>query len=86
MDGATSWQAFRKVIVPLAAPGVFTTAIISFFIAWTDFRLNRQVLDPNFAYYRMRFRDDSWARNLSALYTARSWYSPDWSKYSPSWP
>ena len=37
VDGATSWQAFHKVIVPLAAPGVFTTAIISFFIAWNDF-------------------------------------------------
>jgi multiple sugar transport system permease protein len=33
----TTWQAFRKVIVPLAAPGVFTTAIIAFFIAWNDF-------------------------------------------------
>lgn len=37
VDGATNWQAFRKVIVPLAAPGVFTTAIIAFFIAWNDF-------------------------------------------------
>lgn len=37
VDGASSWQAFRKVIVPLAAPGVFTTAIITFFIAWNDF-------------------------------------------------
>jgi multiple sugar transport system permease protein len=37
VDGATAWQAFRKVIVPLAAPGVFTTAIIAFFIAWNDF-------------------------------------------------
>lgn len=37
VDGATSWEAFRKVIVPLAAPGVFTTAIIAFFIAWNDF-------------------------------------------------
>src|SRR3954466_2226797 len=37
VDGATTWQAFRKVIVPLAAPGVFTTAILSFFIAWNDF-------------------------------------------------
>jgi len=36
-DGATSWQAFRKVIVPLASPGVFTTAIITFFTAWNDF-------------------------------------------------
>jgi multiple sugar transport system permease protein len=37
VDGATPLQAFRKVIVPLAAPGVFTTAIIAFFIAWNDF-------------------------------------------------
>jgi multiple sugar transport system permease protein len=37
VDGATSWQAFRKVIVPLALPGVFTTAIITFFTAWNDF-------------------------------------------------
>ena len=37
VDGATSWQAFRKVIVPLASPGVFTTAIITFFTAWNDF-------------------------------------------------
>ncbi|HLR58052.1 MAG TPA: carbohydrate ABC transporter permease [Beutenbergiaceae bacterium] len=37
VDGATPFQAFRKAIVPLAAPGVFTTAIIAFFIAWNDF-------------------------------------------------
>ncbi|MYM18458.1 ABC transporter permease subunit [Brevibacterium sp. 5221] len=37
VDGATPFQAFRKVIVPLASPGVFTTAIIAFFIAWNDF-------------------------------------------------
>ena len=37
VDGATSFEAFRKVIVPLAMPGVFTTAIIAFFIAWNDF-------------------------------------------------
>lgn len=37
VDGASSWQAFRKVIIPLATPGVFTTAIITFFTAWNDF-------------------------------------------------
>jgi trehalose/maltose transport system permease protein len=37
IDGATPWQAFRKVIVPLAAPGVFTTAILTFFFCWNDF-------------------------------------------------
>ncbi|GLZ15491.1 sugar ABC transporter permease [Actinomadura sp. NBRC 104425] len=37
VDGATTWQAFRKVIVPLAAPGVFTAAILTFFFCWNDF-------------------------------------------------
>ena len=37
VDGATPWQAFCKVIVPLAAPGVFTAAILTFFFAWNDF-------------------------------------------------
>lgn len=37
VDGATPWQAFRRVIVPLAAPGVFTTAILTFFFCWNEF-------------------------------------------------
>jgi multiple sugar transport system permease protein len=37
VDGATPWQAFRKVIVPLAAPGVATATILVFFFAWNDF-------------------------------------------------
>jgi len=39
VDGATPWQAFRKVIVPLAAPGVVTTAILTFFFCWNEFLL-----------------------------------------------
>jgi multiple sugar transport system permease protein len=37
VDGATPLQAFRHVIVPLAAPGVFTAAILVFIFAWNDF-------------------------------------------------
>jgi multiple sugar transport system permease protein len=37
MDGATPFQAFRSVIVPLAAPGVFSTAILVFIFCWNDF-------------------------------------------------
>jgi multiple sugar transport system permease protein len=37
VDGATSLQAFRKVIIPLAAPGVFTAAILVFIFCWNDF-------------------------------------------------
>jgi len=37
LDGATPLQAFRSVIVPLAAPGIFTTAILVFLYCWSDF-------------------------------------------------
>lgn len=47
VDGATSWQAFRKVIAPLAAPGVFTTAIIAFFTAWNDFVFSSNLTSEN---------------------------------------
>jgi len=36
-DGATPFQAFRRVIAPLAAPGMFTAAILVFVFAWNDF-------------------------------------------------
>jgi multiple sugar transport system permease protein len=37
VDGATPFQAFTRVIAPLAAPGVVTTAILVFIFAWNDF-------------------------------------------------
>jgi multiple sugar transport system permease protein len=37
VDGATPLQAFVKVIAPLAAPGIFTTAILVFLFCWNDF-------------------------------------------------
>ncbi|HIV57677.1 MAG TPA: carbohydrate ABC transporter permease [Candidatus Stackebrandtia faecavium] len=37
MDGATQFQAFRKVIVPLATPGVVTAAVLAFIQSWNDF-------------------------------------------------
>jgi multiple sugar transport system permease protein len=39
VDGATNFQAFVKVIVPLAAPGLATTAILAFIAAWNEFLL-----------------------------------------------
>jgi multiple sugar transport system permease protein len=47
VDGATQWQAFRKVIVPLAAPGVFTTAILTFFFCWNEFLLAASLTSTN---------------------------------------
>jgi trehalose/maltose transport system permease protein len=37
VDGATTFQAFRRVIVPVAAPGVFTAAILTFIATWNEF-------------------------------------------------
>jgi multiple sugar transport system permease protein len=37
VDGATPFEALRHVILPLAAPGVFTAAILVFIFAWNDF-------------------------------------------------
>jgi len=39
MDGATPGQAFRKVIAPLAAPGIVTASILVFIFAWNDLLL-----------------------------------------------
>jgi multiple sugar transport system permease protein len=37
VDGATPYQAFIKVIAPLAAPGMVTTAILVFLFCWNEF-------------------------------------------------
>jgi multiple sugar transport system permease protein len=37
IDGCSRFQSVIKIIVPLAAPGVFTTAIIAFITAWNEF-------------------------------------------------
>jgi multiple sugar transport system permease protein len=39
VDGATHFQAFRKVVVPLAAPGLVTAGLLSFIWAWNEFLL-----------------------------------------------
>lgn len=39
VDGCTPGQAFRKIILPLAAPGLFTTAILAFISSWNEFLL-----------------------------------------------
>jgi multiple sugar transport system permease protein len=39
VDGATRWQAFRKIVIPLAAPGMATAGILTFIFAWNEFLL-----------------------------------------------
>ena len=47
MDGATPFQAFTKVIAPLAAPGVVTAAILVFIFAWNDLLLALSLTSTN---------------------------------------
>ena len=37
VDGATRFQAFRKIVIPLAAPGLATAGILTFISAWNEF-------------------------------------------------
>ena len=47
IDGATPGKAFRLVILPLAAPGLFTTAILAFIAAWNEFLIASQLSDDS---------------------------------------
>jgi multiple sugar transport system permease protein len=47
VDGATPFQAFFYVIAPLAAPGVFTAAILVFIFAWNDFLFATSLTSTN---------------------------------------
>ena len=47
VDGANVWQAFYKVTIPLSAPGVVTTGILTFIFAWNEFLFaNTFLLEP----------------------------------------
>ena len=37
IDGATRWQAFIKIILPLATPGVLSAGLFSFTLSWNEF-------------------------------------------------
>jgi len=37
VDGASTWQTFWRVTVPLSVPGVVTTGLLTFILAWNDF-------------------------------------------------
>jgi ABC-type glycerol-3-phosphate transport system permease component len=37
LDGASRWQALRDVVFPVAAPGLASTAILTFLYCWNEF-------------------------------------------------
>jgi len=37
VDGATRWQAFTRIVLPVATPGLAATAILTFLYCWNEF-------------------------------------------------
>ncbi|MDH5186673.1 MAG: ABC transporter permease subunit, partial [candidate division WOR-3 bacterium] len=37
VDGCSKWQILRKIIFPVAAPGLFSTALLAFIFAFNEF-------------------------------------------------
>ena len=37
VDGATRWQAFYRIVLPLSAPGLVAVAIFSFIFSWNEY-------------------------------------------------
>jgi len=50
MDGASKWETFVKIILPLTLPGLFTSAIITFIGVWNEFLLSL-TLNSNARYH-----------------------------------
>ena len=47
VDGCTQFQAFRRVIIPVMWPGVITTGLFSFLLAYNDFAVTTTVLSES---------------------------------------
>ena len=50
VDGSTRLNTLRKIIVPVAMPGVFTTAILAFMLTWNDFLLGLSFMTSSSKY------------------------------------
>ena len=47
VDGCTRFQAFRHVIIPVMWPGVITTGLFSFLLAYNDFAVTAMLLSQD---------------------------------------
>ncbi len=74
MDGCSQWQAFYRVVLPLAAPGLVITALFSFLSAWSEYLVAAQVLQ-NEAMFTLPLGLKSFQASMSTqwgLYAAAS--------------
>jgi multiple sugar transport system permease protein len=70
IDGCTKAQAFRKVILPLAAPGLFTTAILAFIAAYNEFLLATLLSDDSTQPVTVAIAEFTGAQPQQVPYTA----------------
>lgn len=74
IDGCNRWQAFYKIIFPLAAPALVITALFSFMTAWSEYIVAAQVLQDT-SLYTLPLGLKSFESNMSTewgLYAAAS--------------
>lgn len=72
IDGCNKWQAFYKIIFPLAAPALVITALFSFMTAWSEYIVAAQVLQ-DISLYTLPLGLKSFQSNLTTewgLYAA----------------
>jgi raffinose/stachyose/melibiose transport system permease protein len=67
MDGATRWQVFYKIALPLVSPGILTVALISGLNTWNEFLISSTFLQSH---------DQQTA--VVRFYTLGGQYSSDW--------
>jgi multiple sugar transport system permease protein len=70
IDGCTKAQAFRHVILPLAAPGLFTTAILAFIAAFNEFLLATLLSDESTQPVTVAIAEFTGAQPQQVPYTA----------------
>lgn len=71
LDGASPFQTFRKIILPLAAPGIFTTGILVFIAAWNEYLFALTINS-----------DDAWRTVPVGISMYQSQYSIPWGDIS----
>lgn len=70
VDGCTQGQAFRKVIMPLAAPAIFTTAILAFISSWNEFLIASQLSNDQTQPVTVAIANFAGAQPMQIPYTA----------------
>jgi multiple sugar transport system permease protein len=70
IDGASPGQAFVRVILPLAAPGLFTTAILAFIASWNEFLIASQLSTAKVAPVTVAIANFTGSQPMQEPYTA----------------